>query len=313
MRSLGRKQFHSKTQAIKKPLQPSSNMKIGIPVINRGDLLEQCVASIDEPVERVLVVANKWGAEYEPSVERALNKLSSSVPKCIGTFEIFETGGNLGDGGSFNCAMAELGPCIVASNDAMFTPGSLLAIDAFIARNQDCVLHFLYAMCVFSVTPLFFERVGYFDENFWPWGWCDIDLSYRMQKYGHKTQVFTREMGRIVHDHPTQSINASPEALKKWMQQMSARNANFGIAKWSLDEKAFFSRNKNNKWAIESALLGNPGQAWQLDREIREERRSLLLKATGIDTPLVFCKEDNSGVSGCDGEARESANSSRLR
>ena len=234
-------------------------MNIGIPVINRGDLLEACVNSIDVPTERVVIVANRWGADYEPSVAGALNRLAESHPACVGSLEIVETGGNLGDGGSFNRVMTELGPCIVASNDAVFLPGALGQANRFIHENADCALLHLYAMCVFAVTRAFFEEAGYFDENFWPWGWCDIDLGYRMQKRECKTRTFAAEGGGIVHDHPTQSIKSAQNDLRKWMQQMAGRNAEYGMRKWGLTEEPCTIKTYNEKeWANKPDVVSVP-------------------------------------------------------
>ena len=271
-------------------------MNIGIPVINRGDLLEACVASIDEKTERVVIVANRWEGHYEASVERALNRLAESHPACIGSLEIIETQGNLGDGGSFNRVMSVLGPCIVASNDVVFSPGALGQAVRFIQGNQDCVLLHLHAMCAFSVTGAFFAEVGYFDENFWPWGWCDIDLAYRIQKRGLETRTFAAKGGGIIHDHPTQSIQSAPMDLKKWMQQMAAQNSAYGMRKWALSEDMLFRKNPGNKWAMETADLPDAGNAWRLDDAVRGGRITGLKTATGIETPMVFCRHDNGDI-----------------
>src|SRR5207249_4836614 len=126
-----------------------ATMNIAIPVINRGDLLEACVNSIDEQTERVVIIANRWNGGYEASVEAALNRLAETRPACIGSLEILETGGNLGVAGSYNRAIEVLGPCIVACNDTRFGLGTLARCVRFIAERQDCALHFLHAMCVF--------------------------------------------------------------------------------------------------------------------------------------------------------------------
>ena len=265
-------------------------LKIGIPVINRGDLLEACVASMDAPVEIVVIIANRWGEHYEPSVETALNRLAESRPACIGSLEIIETRGNLGAAGSYNRAMERLGPCVIAANDTRFAPGTLARCVEFIGQRMDHALHFLHAMCVFSVTQVFLDEVGWFDENFWPWGWDDIDVGYRMKKRKLKTAILPKEFGMIFHDHPTQSIFASPEPLRKWMQRMSAKNMEHGMQQWGIREEQFFMLNKGNKWAIDPAVLTDGGKGWTLDMETRRQRIAQLKEATGIETPLVFCR-----------------------
>ena len=265
-------------------------LKIGIPVINRGDLLEACVASMDAPVERVVIIANRWGAHYEASVEAALNRLAESHPPCIGSLEIIETGGNLGVAGSYNFAMQTLGPCVIASNDTRFAPGTLARCGEFMAARGDHAMHFLFSMGVFSAPQIFSDEVGWFDENFWPWGWDDIDVKYRMRKRGLKTASLPREMGTIFHDHPTQSIFGSPEPLRKWMQRMSGRNMEYGMKKWGIREEHCFMLNKADRWAIDPAVLTDAGNGWTLDEETRRQRIALLKEETGIETPLIFCR-----------------------
>jgi hypothetical protein len=270
-----------------------SGIRIGIPAINRGDLMEKCVNSIDYPVEKLLIVANRWGDTLDESVAAAIDRLSSHRPHWVESIEIREISGNLGDSGSFNYIISELGPCIVASNDTEFTPGTLRGVDQFIKDNPDCVLHYLFAMCAFGVTQAFIERVGYFDENCWPWGWCDIDISYRLQKYNHKTRILPNTVGRIVHDHPTQSIKSAPDKLRKWMLKMASANDDYGIKKWGLRQEDLFAKNKSNKWAMDPAILPDIGQAWALDIQTRRDRIESLTADTGIEAPLVFCKQKN--------------------
>jgi len=271
-------------------------MNIGIPVINRGDLLEACVASIDEPTERVVIIANRWDGQYEPSVERALSRLAESPPACIGSLEIVETGGNLGAAGSYNQALTVLGPCIIAANDTRFGPGTLGKCRRFMAERPDHAIHFLHAGCIFSITQVFLDEVGWFDENFWPWGWDDIDVGYRLKKKDLKRAVFTKEMGTTFHDHPTQSIFSSPAPLQKWMQRISGKNKDYGMEKWAIREEHFFMLNKGNRWAIDPAVIKDAGNPWTLDLEVRRQRIASLQAEVGIETPLRFCRDSNGDI-----------------
>ena len=265
-------------------------MRIGIPAINRGDLLEECVRSIDFPVERLLIVANRWGDDLEPTVALALERIEAEPPGCVDSLEIQRMPGNLGAAGSYNQILSALGPSVIAANDTRFAPGTLQRCAEFVDVRGDHALHFLHAMCVFSITQVFLDRVGWFDENFWPWGWDDIDVGYRIKKRGLKTAIFPGEQGAILHDHPTQSMAAAPEPLRKWMQRMAGKNMEYGMRKWSIREEHFFMLNKGNKWAIDPAILPDAGNEWTLDVETRRERMALLKEATGIETPLLFSR-----------------------
>ena len=245
--------------------------------------------SIDCPVEKVLIVANRWGARLDDSVEKALESIRANPPPGIGTLEVYETRGNLGVAGSYNYILRELGPCIIACNDTRFLPGTLARCIEFIAANPEAVLHFLFAMCIFHVPQAFLDRVGYFDENFWPWGWDDIDLGYRFKKLALRTADFHGRENGIVHDHPTQSIFAADTTLRKWMVEMSNENSAHGMAKWGLRKEHLYMLHKHDQWAIDPTVMRNAGNGWRLDVGERMRRINLLRSETGIETPLVFC------------------------
>ncbi len=59
---------------------PTFPLKIGIPVLNRGDLLRRLVESVDMEAE-ILVVVNSIGP-VDPSVEDAVGKLEKST-RCV--------------------------------------------------------------------------------------------------------------------------------------------------------------------------------------------------------------------------------------
>ena len=272
-------------------------MRIGIPAINRSDLLLNCVRSIDHPVERLLVVATKWGDKLEPSVEQALDEILSDHPDCIENVEVQELSGNLGCAGSFNYLIQQLGPSIIACNDTRFGADALGRCLSFIRERPQNPIHCLFSMCIFNVSPLFINEIGSFDENLWPWGWDDIDVGYRIRKKGLEKAIFTKEMGTLFHDHPTQSIYSAPDNLRKWMQQISARNTEYGMKKWGIKEEHFFMLNKGNKWAIDPNVISDAGNSWTLDLETRERRIALLKEQVGIETALTYCMSE--GREGC--------------
>jgi len=114
-----------------------------------------------------------------------------------------------------------------------------------------------------------------------------------MKKMGLPTSVFTKAMGTIFHDHPTQSIFSSPEPLRKWMQRTSGKNRDYGMHKWAIREEHLGMLNKDNKWAIDPAVIRDAGNEWSLDLELRRQRIESLRDEVSIDAPLCFCRMNN--------------------
>lgn len=270
-----------------------TSLRIGIPVLTRGDLLENCVSSIDYPVERLLIIANRWEDEYEESVAIALERIEQRPPPFVKSVEIERASGNLGVAGSFNLILTKLGPCIIASDDCVFMPGALDKCAHFISAHPEYALHRLWAMVAFHFSQELLDRVGFFDENLWPYGWDDIDLFYRLAKSGLRAGDLPNGSKLIRHDHPTQSIHSSTRRVKEWMNDMSGRNIKYGIRKWGIRKEHYGMLHKRNQWAIDVKVLTDAGNHWNLDMKERMRRIRELFDVTGIHTNLIYCKNAN--------------------
>ena len=133
-------------------------MKIGIPVLNRGDLLSRLLASIDVPAE-VLVIVNRIGP-VDPSVESALAALLAEPPRAV-RVDVHRIAGNLGVSGSWNRIIEHFGgDCWIANSDIAFTPGVLGEAMAQIDTRRDIVMQHLWAGACFYVTAEFPKVLG---------------------------------------------------------------------------------------------------------------------------------------------------------
>lgn len=282
-------------------------MRIGIPVINRGDLLEALFHSIDHPVEEIIIVVNRWGA-VESSVAQALSRIVKTKSR-FGRLSIHEMNGNLGASGSYNYILKEAGPALIASSDVAFTKGSIEAALRFIRSEPLAPMHFLHARCAFHVSAMFLVNIGYFDENFWPWGWDDIDISYRSQKILRTTGMnLPKTCPQIRHDHPSQSLRgwtADDRKIGDWMRRASAHNRAYGCRKWGITRGDHFMLNARNRWSIDPDVLfaipfeGRRGAKtandWTLDLPERMRRISDLEARTGIVTKPCYCFDSQFG------------------
>jgi len=65
------------------------------------------------------------------------------------------------------------------------------------------------------------------------------------------------------------------------------------MKKWSIKNEHLGMLDQKDDWAIDPAVLGNPGRSWRLDQWVREERVQMLKNDTGIETPLIYCRDRN--------------------
>ena len=147
---------------------------LAIPVINRPDLLRACLASIDEPIERLIVIDNSGTGE--------LGDVAVDVrPDAM----IVDPPSNLGVAASWNFAIRttpEAPWWCIANADATFGRGDLARLAAemhgprWIGINGD--------WRAFGLTAEAVALAGAFDEAFFPIYCEDADYEYRCRLAG---------------------------------------------------------------------------------------------------------------------------------
>lgn len=132
---------------------------LGIPVIGRQDLLDRCLASIDYPIGRLIVIDNSPNG-----IEGATTRPPS----------------NLGFSGSIN-HIIKTNPSApwwaIANADTEFGAGDLAALDQTMQRIGTWVG--VTDWRVFGLSSNTVDRVGLWDENFHPCYCEDADYEYR--------------------------------------------------------------------------------------------------------------------------------------
>jgi GT2 family glycosyltransferase len=147
---------------------------LGIPVISRPDLLRECVASIDEPIGRLVIVDNSPGGGMADGLE---------PPDCVSETLVTRPPDNLGYSGSLNFVIKThaWAPWWAYLNvDAVCAPRDLSRV----AERMDAAIGPL--LCgirdfrLFGLNAAMVETIGFWDENFWPIYCEDSDYSYRI-------------------------------------------------------------------------------------------------------------------------------------
>ena len=158
---------------------------LGVPILNRVDLLERLLASLDQPVHTLAIVDNSVDApgSEQGGVSAALDDLRQRGHPLIQHIRIARPFRNLGVAASWNLILStfpEAPLALLANNDIQFAPGVLQTALSQIDAGRPQFLALLEppnAFAAFLLTSLCWDRLGLFDANFHP-AYCE-DLDYR--------------------------------------------------------------------------------------------------------------------------------------
>jgi GT2 family glycosyltransferase len=174
-----------------------------IPVLNRYDLLERMLGSIDYPVYELLIVDNGGELERIRYNDNIINVNILNMPS------------NLGVAASWNLGI-KLFPhhdrWFFASNDMVYLPGALQGLSE--ARRDEITLSDMFPFWhTFSVGEEVVRRVGLFDEALYPAYFEDNDYERRAV---HKN-VHIRSVSI-----PTQHENSSTIGADRGLREKNA-------------------------------------------------------------------------------------------
>jgi len=184
---------------------------LGIPYYNRPDLLRRCIASIDYPVDRLVVIDNSNGGWGKAEIGKAESRNQIGWPMARSYQSIAHP--NAGVAGSWN-EIVKLFPApwwMISNNDIAFGAGDLerMARAAWKACGKSEIRNpkseaegetggamavapeegapgilYGHAASWFAVTALGIATVGLWDENFYPAYLEDCDWSVRADRLG---------------------------------------------------------------------------------------------------------------------------------
>lgn len=166
---------------------------LGVPILNRPELLAEMLSSVDHPVERVVIVDN---GDVVP-------------PETSG--RVIRPGANLGVAASWNLIIKSTIRAnwwLLANFDLTFEPGFLSVIEDEIDRHQ--VVMAPNAAC-FAVRYDALERVGLFDESFVPAYYEDNDFRWRCIVAGIDVLWLPEDQG--IRHLGSATINADQKTL----------------------------------------------------------------------------------------------------
>lgn len=149
-------------------------MILGIPVIGDPELLRACIASIDYPVDTLVVIDN--------SPEGQMADIALNAPECVQSVRVTEPPSNLGVAASWNFIIRTAPSAdwwAIANADTVFGPGDLRNLAAEMSKPGPRWVGMCGDWRVFGINSATVEAVGFFDENYHPIYLEDCDYEYR--------------------------------------------------------------------------------------------------------------------------------------
>ena len=190
---------------------------LGIPILNRPDLLSALLASIDFRVEILAIVDNSGG---EASLRSFLEELEIHGHPLVDKICIARGFGNSGVAESWNQILLGFPSAplaLIVNNDIKFVPGCIERAIASIDCTQPQFLSLLAEPASFSaffITLKAWDRIGLFNSNFYP-AYCE-DLEFRDRlRLDPCVQIidgsFCHEAMALVNDSVSQTISSNSE------------------------------------------------------------------------------------------------------
>lgn len=208
-------------------------MRLIVPVLNRYDLLNRMIESIDYPIERLLIIDNgAESGEGEPVCENAN----------VARMDIIKISNNLGIAPAWNLGVKNYpfeDIYYFTSNDCVFQPGTLEKLKQESARDKVTISQLWPHWQLFSVGDQVFENCGLFDEAIFPMNFEDDEFQWRVTEMGYEVKVADLPMqhdGQMTFKSNAHYARRNSETYRAnedyFNQKKSERRLNAG--EWSL-------------------------------------------------------------------------------
>jgi GT2 family glycosyltransferase len=210
---------------------------IGFATLTRFDLADRLIASIDYPVEHLVIVNNSGKKTYQP-IENELvqNTWHIEVPFGLGLV------------GAWNLIIKSTPYApywVMVNDDAWFPAGSLETIE----REVDTeALNFAHVDQTPWAAPIFgegcIERAGLYDEAFYPIYFDDNDFERRIRHAG----VEVKQLSAMIHHNPmTTRQDFLQQNARTWAANENRHNKkiaeeDYSVHGWSLKVR------RENRW-----------------------------------------------------------------
>lgn len=204
-----------------------------IPTLNRYDLLDNMLDTINYPVDNILIIDNGNGYKTDKNIT------------------VLNLPANLGMSASWNLGI-KLFPHVkywlFASSDTTWGETSLKEIDE--ASGSDKLVLTNDAYGCFSVGENVIETVGLFDEYFYPIYFEDNDFNERVARFCHPDTIVSTSI-QAAPELGSQTINSDPN-LRNRNHETFLKNEeyyNYKVANDFKESKQWsLNRRRNQEW-----------------------------------------------------------------
>jgi len=210
-----------------------------VPVLNRYDLLQRMIDSIDYPIEHLLIIDN--GGQLTEVKKNPLVKKTT----------ILNMPSNLGVAVSWNLGIksfAEEDVFFFSSADTQYKPGALETL-AQANKNRITLAKYFPYWHTFAIGSNIVELIGLFDESLYPIYFEDNDYMRRADQAGLITQYIDIQ---TQHDNSS-TINSDAELKKRNSTTFSSNRTYFETKKHNEDfteGRWNITRRRANSWGV---------------------------------------------------------------
>jgi len=203
-----------------------------VPVLNRYDLLQELLNSVDEPIDDLLIIDN--GGEAD----------SLFFPELAKNVHFIQLPSNLGVAGSWNLGIKLLPHhtrWFFASNDMTFKPGAMRKFSEAMRDELTLTHTYPYWQC-FALGDTVVEEIGLFDEALYPAYFEDTDYRRRVEEAGYNVRVLPIETNHansstIRSDAFYNSRNDLTFAYNRHYYEQKVRSQDFSSGGWKLHRR----------------------------------------------------------------------------
>lgn len=216
-----------------------------IPVLNRYDLLDRLLESINYPIENILIVDN--GGKY------LLPEKFSHMP-----IKVLNMPSNLGVAASWNLGIKVYPHSpywLFSAIDVTLLPDTLEKTAKECTKDNLTISN--YGFSYFAVGSEIVKKVGLFDENYYPAYYEDVDFEKRVRDSGYSKNVVYPDINIELYDI-TITVKSNPIfAEKKKITDISNQhyfNKKFAGFNWNCYNYELERRIKNEWIDYETSI-----------------------------------------------------------